>query len=126
MGALDSAIYYKMDNSKFISELKSAIASGLSNAEARERCFSEISKNPGNKFARLLLAKLFYLDSYEEYALRELVELTRRFPSASLEALIKSFGPLADQYRPGSVSGQKKDSTHGELDFDFSIFDEDE
>lgn len=114
-----------MEHQKFIEELKTSLKSGLSNAEARERCFSEVSKNPSNKFARLLLAKLFYLDSYEEFAVRELVELTRRFPSPSLEALIKSFGPFATQFS-STASKELAPSTHGELDFDFSIFDEDE
>jgi hypothetical protein len=115
-----------MDNKNFLTELKSALEAGLSHAEARERCFEEIAKNPGNKFARLLLAKLFYLDSYEEFVVRELLELTRRYPSPSLEALIRSFGPIADQYRSSTSSDDRKTSTHGELDFDFSIFDEDE
>ena len=114
-----------MDNRKFLNELKSNLEEGLPSAEAREYCFQEISKNPGNKFARLMLAKLFYLDSYEEYAIRELIELNRRYPSASLEALIRTFGPLAEQYKSGAGSGDQKTSTHGELDFDFSIFDED-
>lgn len=112
-----------MDQREFLEELKRNLGEGLSNSEARERCFVEISKNPGNKFARLLLAKLFYLDSYEEFAVRELIELTRRFPSPSLEALLKSFGPIAAQFNNGT-SGDLKPSTHGELDFDFSIFDE--
>jgi len=116
-----------MDNKKFLTDLKASLEAGLSNTDAREKCFSEISKNPGNKFARLLLAKLFYLDSYEEFAVRELVELTRRYPSPSVEALLKSFGPIADQYRSINTSlDEKKTSTHGELDFDFSIFEDDE
>ena len=114
-----------MDNRKFLDQLKTRLSEGMSNADARERCIAEVSKNPGNKFARLLLAKLFYLDSYEEFAVRELIELTRRFPSPSLEALIKSFGPFAGQFR-SQASDDLRPSTHGELDFDFSIFDEKE
>jgi len=114
-----------MEANKFLNDLKDKIDSGLSNSDAREICFKEISQNPGNKFARLMLAKLFYLDSFEEHSVRELLELTRRYPSASLEALIKSFGPIAEQYKGASTSLDKTESTHGELDFDFSIFDED-
>jgi hypothetical protein len=112
----------------FVTSLKEELENGLSRVEAREKCFSEISNNPGNRFARLMLAKLFYLDSYEEFSIRELTELHRRAPTASLATLLKSFGPSALQYGGGSASTSEdsKTSTHGELDFDFSIFDDDE
>ena len=108
----------------FTLELLERMNDGLSNINAREAAFKEIAENPGNKSARLLLAKLFYQDNYLEHSVRELIELRRRAPAASLDALIKSFGPLADQFNVGRKGVVGKETTHGELDFDFSIFDE--
>jgi len=111
---------------QFSANLLTKLDDGLSRAEARENIFTEIAANPGNKSARLLLAKLYYLDNLLEFSVRELIELRRRFPSASLDSLIKSFGPLAEQYQASADSKvEKGETTHGELDFDFSIFEDD-
>ena len=108
----------------FASKLQEKVEAGLPRADARELCFREINQNPGDRGVRLLLAKLFYLDGLNEFAIRELIELRRRSPSESLNALLRSFGALAEVYLPKNETGEESEKTHGEIDFDLSIFDE--
>ncbi|MCC6220241.1 MAG: hypothetical protein IT291_03260 [Deltaproteobacteria bacterium] len=69
--------------------------------EAREVCFAGLARDPSNLKARLLLARLFYLDGMNEFCLKELLELRRRFgllvndrENLSLDRLIASFGDI--------------------------------
>ena len=98
--------------------------------EAREICFKGLTSDPKNYKVRLFLAKLFYLDNYFEFSLRELLELRRlsegSFPS--LERLIDSYGEIAKPYISQEKKvvieefGDKEDEIVAELDFeaDFS------
>lgn len=67
-------------------------------AEAREHCFSILAEDPNEIRCRLLLARLFYLDRYTEFAIREIVECCRRRPVGSLHRLLKGFGQAAAPY----------------------------
>lgn len=69
--------------------------------EARELCFQALKDNPGNTQVRLFLAKLFFLDGYGEFAVRELVELQRYTKATSLDRLLDSFGNFALPFRLG-------------------------
>ena len=51
---------------------------------------------------RLALAKLFYLDGYNEHAARELVEIRKYSTVPSLLKLLDAFG---EYVQPGSVGG---------------------
>lgn len=99
-----------------------------SRAEGRELCLQRINQFPNDLKARLLFAKLLYLDGYKEHSVRELIEIRRRKSTPSIEALIKSFGPLATQFEGSQdLSGLERptgDDTVGEIDFDLSVFDE--
>ena len=66
--------------------------------EAREYCFAALADEPGNIQCRVLLARLFYLDGYTEYAIREVVEACRRRPLPSLHRLLEGFGQAAAPY----------------------------
>ncbi len=66
--------------------------------EARELCFSTITKYPKAYTARLILAKLYYLDGYNEFAIRELVRLKSLCDLSSLGRLIDAFGEAAKPY----------------------------
>ncbi len=104
--------------------------------ELRELALQRITRLPSDLRARLYLAKSLYLDGYLEFSIRELIELRRRKPSASLEALIKSFGPLVADFEgrhshaPANPqleqpAAELSDETLGEIDFDLGILDED-
>jgi len=67
-------------------------------AEARELCFRGLSANPNDKVARLLLAKLFYLDNMFEFAARELSELRGTPNAPSVEKLISEFSLAGAKY----------------------------
>ena len=91
--------------------------------EAREILFGHINKSPRDLFARLQLAKLFYLDKLTEFAVRELIEIRRRGGSPAVQRLIESFGPIAKEFAltaPVShAAGEEEESIVGELDIDF-------
>ncbi|MCC6954529.1 MAG: hypothetical protein IT290_10465 [Deltaproteobacteria bacterium] len=71
-------------------------------AEAREILFRGLSVDPKNPLARLLLAKLFYLDGMSAFAVRELAELRNSNPVPALQRLIDAFGEFSDPYRTTS------------------------
>lgn len=68
------------------------IANGLAEAQrrvdAREVCFSGLSRNPTHTLLRLLLAKLFYQDSYPEFAYAQLEVLDRISGTPSVKKLL--------------------------------------
>ena len=66
--------------------------------EARENCFMLLADEPNNVRCRIVLARLFYLDSLTEFAIREIVEACRRQPAPSLYRLIEGFGQSAARY----------------------------
>jgi len=80
-------------------ELASLLADDAeSRFEARELCFRGLSENPDNSRGRLMLARLFYLDGYAEFCVRELAELKRRVKSEAVDRLIDAFGDIASPY----------------------------
>jgi len=79
-----------------------------SRSEAREICFKGLNDNPKNFRGRLTLARLFYLDGYGEFCIRELVELNKRVSLASLERLIELFGDFAKPFLAEANQTNKK------------------
>lgn len=77
-------------------ELRGLAASYLLDPEkrsqAREICFECLNNNPGDTRTRLLLARSFYLDSFNNLALRELYEIAQNITTPSLERLIVMMG----------------------------------
>jgi hypothetical protein len=95
--------------------------------EARDLCFRGISRNPQNALARLVLARLFYLDSLFEFSVRELIELREICPLDSVDKLISEFGPQANKFlereerrkgREASAPAGNEDSVVAEVDLD--------
>lgn len=57
-------------------------------------CLSGLSSNPACAMGRLVLARLFYEQTYTPFAVRELIELKNKFPdNQSLEALLSKIAP---------------------------------
>ena len=63
--------------------------------EARELCFKFLTLKPKDILVRLWLARLFYLDKYGEFCVREIVELKRYSKASSLDKLLDAFGAFA-------------------------------
>ena len=76
-------------------------------AEAREICFRGLSQSADNHRGRLMLARLFYLDGYAEFCVRELQELQSRVKNDSLERLLRELGV-------GSLAAAKSDDSSGD------------
>ena len=74
-------------------------------ARAREVCFQGLNESPKNHLGRLQLARLFYLDNLGEFAVRELIELSKYTTAPSIGKLLDSFGPFA---KPFLESMEKK------------------
>src|SRR5262245_32745747 len=55
--------------------------------EVRELCLRELSENPKQVRAKLLLARVFYLDGMKTFCLRELEELKKLTKSEALSRL---------------------------------------
>jgi len=99
--------------------------------EAREFCLKELAENPKNGRCRLFLANLYYMDSYPEFCVRELVELKKYSSLESVDRLLDSFGNFGQSFiRPVvaseiAVEGdeQEGDDIMGELDFDSEFID---
>lgn len=81
-------------------------------AEAREICFRGLTQHPRNAKGRLVLARLFYLDGYYEFAVRELDELRKYTNISSVDRLIEAFGPFAEQV----LSNMKTGAPEGDTD----------
>jgi len=95
-------------------------------AEARTICLKALNKDPKNAKARLLLARLYYLDNLGEFCVRELLELKKYTNSLSLDDLIKSFGEYAHYFSSMDSADSISDSTESvlaEIDID-TDFDE--
>ncbi len=90
-----------------------------SRPEAREFCFRGLTEHPESVRGRLALARLFYLDGYSEFAVRELIELSRLVQTPSLKKLLDSFGPLAQRFYQSSPKPEEEapiDETPGAED----------
>lgn len=93
------------------------------NSKNRELYFSELQQNPRNTSIRLKLAKLFYLDGYTEFAVRELVRLKDFYQSEVLDKLIDSFGGSGiglEKPREAQVE-DKEEEVLGEIDIEADI-----
>ena len=66
--------------------------------EAREACLKELTSNPKNTHARLILARLYYLDEYFEFGIRELTQLKKYCNLDSLKRLVDSFGAFGADF----------------------------
>lgn len=77
-------------------------------AEAREHCFAVIADRPNDVRCRVLLARLFYLDKYTEFAIREIVEACRRRNVPSLHRLLEGFGQASAPYLCALASSLEK------------------
>jgi len=60
--------------------------------QARNICFSYLTKNSSAYRIRLALARLFYLDGYYDFSRRELVLVKKRFQSPLLDRLLALLG----------------------------------
>jgi len=78
--------------------------------ESREILFRVITESPENVRARLVLARLFYLDGYNEFCLRELVEIRQLVELPSLGRLLEALGDAAKEF----VAERHQRSTGGE------------
>lgn len=86
-------------------------------SEGREVCFRGLTENPHNHRGRLALARLFYLDGYWEFAVRELLQLQREVKLASLDKLLESFGDIQTRIRGEKVVAEKSsDGMTGAVD----------
>lgn len=63
--------------------------------EGREICFRVIAANQADMVARLALARMFYLDGYYEFSIRELVEVYTRSEAPAVKKLLDAFGAHA-------------------------------
>ena len=89
--------------------------------EARELCFRGLSANPHNKLARLVLARLFYLDNMFEFAARELSELQGTPNAPSLEKLLAEFRVAGAKYlgsEPSKAPAPEPEAVVAEFDID--------
>ena len=75
-------------------------------SRGRELCFRGLRDNPKQHRLRLALARLFYLDGYQEFAVRELVQIKQYVSAPSLDRLIESFGELAAPFLRGLAQGE--------------------
>jgi len=72
-------------------------------SKAREQCFKELAKDPKNCRCRLFLAKLFYIDEFSEFCVRELIELQKYSSLESVTRLLDSFGNFGKAFVPAPV-----------------------
>ena len=98
--------------------------------EAREVCFKALTAAPGDVVGRLALARLFYLDGYYEFCIRELVEVYARSEAPAVKKLLDAFGAHAARFltaktavtRPPSDAAAAKveagDEVVAEIDID--------
>lgn len=114
--------------------------------KARELAYRGIQRSPGDAELRLLLAKLYYLDGFFEFAARELIEVQYIQPTPSVEKLLEQFAeysaPLLARHAsfptasgrkaPAKPAAEKKPekgdvAEHevlADLDVDLDLFDE--
>jgi|GEM_PF-4394865 len=69
-------------------------------ATEREACLQRISNEPSDLKCRLKLARYYFQDQLNEFAVRELIEIKRRSstPLPSVDRLLQAFGPIATPY----------------------------
>lgn len=79
--------------------------------QARNICFSYLTKNSSAYRIRLALARLFYLDGYYDFSRRELVLVKKRFQSSLLDRLLALLG---EGVTHGEVSTDLADSAQEE------------
>lgn len=89
--------------------------------EAREVCFRGLTKHPDHARGRLILAKLFYLDSMPAFSYRELLELRKVSDVPSVERLLAAFGDYRHAIEP--TEEQETTGVIAELDFDTEFAD---
>lgn len=76
--------------------------------QAREVCFKGLTLDPHNLKARLVLAKLFYLDQMPTFCLRELGELKKQIGTLpSLDLLLEELGAQVQGQNISSVESEK-------------------
>ena len=92
-------------------------------------CFSGLSSNPTCTHGRLVLARLFYEQSYTNFAVRELKELKVQLPdSKALETILNKLAPdiavekVAFEYSEEKVTQSSEEAeqalAEGEFDLD--------
>ncbi|MFN8390498.1 MAG: hypothetical protein U0136_09435 [Bdellovibrionota bacterium] len=97
--------------------------------EGRELCFRGITRDPNNLVARLVLARLFYLDSMFEFSIRELLEIREVSNIPAVDKLLGEFGPRALKFlqrgraisqaqEQAAVESTDDDSVVAEVDID--------
>ena len=71
--------------------------------EAREYCLQGLTQAPENLRLRLLLARLYYLDGYSEFMVRELLRLKELCGLSSIDKLLDGFGSIVSQFSSQSA-----------------------
>jgi len=105
------------DYESLFSELEDSLAT---RASAREKLFFRLSEEPKDTKSRLLLAKIFYMDSLAEFAVRELVELKKYSDLESVDRLIDSFGGYGQSFASAGAAFEGEGLV-AELDVDMDI-----
>lgn len=67
-------------------------------SEAREILLRGVNANPSHLKARLLLARVYYLDGLTEFSVRELIELYRQSHNPAVKELLESFGTIGEEF----------------------------
>lgn len=83
--------------------------------EGREICFKVITANQTDLVARLALARMFYLDGYYEFAIRELVEVFNRSEAPAVKKLLDAFGAHAAPFLAARSPKPAVDLTAGKV-----------
>lgn len=113
--------------SQFVELAQLLAEDSATRAEAREICFRGLSHDPKNTTGRLMLARLFYLDSMKEFCIRELLELKKLAPSIEpLDRLLQAMGVTVDgrDQTMSSPGGAKlPEKVVAEVDFDEGFID---
>jgi lipopolysaccharide biosynthesis regulator YciM len=66
--------------------------------EAREILLKGINASPSHLKARLLLARVYYLEGLIEFSVRELIELYRQSNNPAVKELLESFGQIGEEF----------------------------
>ncbi len=111
LGQLRRIISERPGAPEFVELAQLLLKSQDTRPEARDVCFKGLAEDPKNLRARLVLARLFYLDGLTEFCIRELLEIQKNSSPPSLERLLEMLGQKVGSYLGGYSQTENLSST---------------
>lgn len=81
-------------------------------------CFAGLSANPGCLQGRLVLARIFYEQSFTPFAIRELLQINQESPeNQAVQTLLAKLAPGTELSKPSAAMVEMAESALAEAEF---------